>query len=333
MQAQRSEVPSLPGKDLELTKNGGVLRSFMTHLQSLATLQDGFEAFSLYARVEGRSPKTLLTYQRAFRDLLEFLGNNEKLLASLNAGIFRSWIAQRLDEGYSKVTINIRLRSLQAFFNWLVREGHLIESPLKQVKQLRVPRQYPYVLSEIQMQTLLRAVERTTWTGQRNWAMLLTFLDGMLRLSELINLELGDVNLVTRSIRVRHGKGEKERVVFMGKRLTKALQEWMQVRGHHVGEDRLFITRNGSKLDSRNVLRIIERLANKARIEGVRCSPHTLRHTGATLFIRYGGDAFSLQNLLGHSDISTTMIYVHMAGTALREAHAKASPADRLLDT
>ncbi len=182
------------------------------------------------------------------------------------------------------------------------------------------------------MQALLRAIERSTWTGTRNWAMLLTFLDGMLRLSELINLELSDVNLPARSIRVRHGKGDRERVVFMGKRLTKALQEWLQVRGHFAGEDRLFIVRRGNKLDQRNVLRIFERLAAKAKIEGVRCSPHTLRHTGATLFVKYGGDPFSLQRLLGHSDISTTMIYVHMAGTALREAHAKASPVDRLLE-
>ncbi len=304
----------------------------MTHLQSLVTLQDGIDTFLLYARVDGRSNRTRATYQQAFKDLLSFLSDRFTTITSLTPGIFREWIAHRLDEGYSKVTINIRLRSLQAFFNWLVREGHLIESPLKQVKQLRVPRQYPYVLTEIQTQALLRAVERATWTGTRNWAMLLTFLDGMLRLSELINLDLGDVNFTSRSIRVRYGKGDKERTVFMGKRLTKALQEWLQVRGNFLGEDRLFVCRSGNKLDQRNMLRIIERLATKARIEGVRCSPHTLRHTGATLFVRNGGDPFSLQQLLGHSDLSTTMIYVHMAGTALREAHAKASPVDRLLD-
>lgn len=118
----------------------------------------------------------------------------------------------------------------------------------------------------------------------------------------------------------------------MGKRLTRAMQDWLHTRGHHLGEDHVYISKAAYTLTDRHVRQIVTRLAAKAKIEGVRCSPHTLRHTGATLFIRYGGDPFSLQRLLGHSDISTTMVYVHMAGTALREAHAKASPVDRLLE-
>jgi len=195
-----------------------------------------------------------------------------------------------------------------------------------------VPRQYPFVLSELQVRALLKAVPHKTWKGKRAWAILLTFLDGMLRVDELVNVELSDVNFQAQSIRVRHGKGDKERIVYMGRRLTRAIYEWLQVRGYQPGDERLFVTKNFYKLDDRSVQRIIKRLAKKANIEGVRCSPHTLRHTGATLFIRYGGDPFSLQRLLGHSDISTTMIYVHMTGTALREAHAKASPVDRLLE-
>lgn len=294
-------------------------------------LSEAFEAFQLYARIEGRSSKTLEVYRVAFQDVLSFLGE-EIALADIGAGDIRRWIAHKLDAGYSKVTVNIRLRALRALFNWLVREGYLTESPLANVKQLRTPRQYPYVLSEQQVTALLRVIKRDSWTGKRNWAMLLTFIDAMLRLSELIGLELADVNLQARSIRVRHGKGDRERVVFMGKRLTRAMHDWLSARGHYVGEDRVFITRQGSKLDSRNVQRILERYAEKAKLTDVRVSPHTLRHTGATLFVKYGGDPFSLQKLLGHSDISTTMVYVHMAGTALREAHAKASPVDRLLE-
>jgi len=300
-------------------------------ITTLQTLADAIDAFTLYARVEGRLPKTLKTYQQAFSDFQTFIHKDTALLG-LATGDFRRWVSQRLDEGYSKVTINIRLRVLHTLFHWLVREGHLAESPMQQIKPLKVPRQYPFVLSTEQVRALLKAVPKHTWTGKRNWAMLLTFLDGMLRLSELIHLELADVSLQARSLRVRHGKGDKERIVFMGRRLTRALQDWLHVRGHQLGEESLFVTRGVYRLDQRNIGRIIERLAKEARIEGVRCSPHTLRHTGATLFIRNGGDPFSLQQLLGHSDISTTMVYVHMAGTALREAHAKASPVDRLLE-
>jgi site-specific recombinase XerD len=159
--------------------------------------------------------------------------------------------------------------------------------------------------------------------------MLLTFLDGMLRLKELMDLELADINLQARSIRVRHGKGDKERTVYMGRRLTRAMRDWIHVRSHVIGEDRVFISRGGYGLDKRNIQRTLQRLADKAGVKKV--GPHVLRHTGATLFIRNGGDPFSLQQLLGHSSITTTQVYVHMAGTALREAHAKASPVDRLL--
>ncbi len=299
--------------------------------RTFSLLSEAFEAFQLYARIEGRSHKTVEVYRVAFQDVLSFLGQ-QRAFSDVGAGDIRRWIAHKLDAGYSKTTINIRLRALRAFYNWLVREGYLPESPLAHVKQLRTPRQYPYVLSEQQVMALFRVIKRDSWTGKRNWAMVLTMLDAMLRLSELINLELADVNLQARSIRVRHGKGDKERVVFMGRRLTRAMHDWLAVRGYHVGEDRVFVTRQGSKLDSRNVQRILERYAAKAKLTDVRVSPHTLRHTGATLFIRYGGDLFSLQKLLGHSSVTTTEIYVHMAGSALREAHAKASPVDRLLE-
>ncbi len=292
------------------------------------TLSEALEAFRLQGRIEGKSPKTLEVYEVAFRDLIAFVGDVP--LTALRPGAVRRWLAHKLDQGYAKATISLRLRALKACFNWLHREGLLAENPFAAIKPPKTPKQYPKVLSEPEVLALLRTAkaQASTWVGKRNWAMLLTFLDAMLRLKELIDLELSDINLQARSLRVRHGKGAKERYVYMGRRLTKAMRDWLAVRGHVPGSDWVFISRSGERLDPRNVQRILERLGRKA---GVKVSPHMLRHTGATLFIRNGGDPFSLQRLLGHADIQTTMIYVHMAGSALREAHAKASPVDRLL--
>ena len=157
-------------------------------------ISESMEAFKLYGRVEGRSRKTIQVYETAFSDVLDFI--NDIPLIEVAPGEIRRWIAARLDQGYAKATINIRLRVIRAFFNWLHCEGHLRENPLAQVKQLRVPRQYPYVLNELQVSALLRACHaQKGWTGKRNWAMLLTFLDAMLRLSELTALELADVSL------------------------------------------------------------------------------------------------------------------------------------------
>lgn len=293
------------------------------------SLGQAVDAFMMFARVEGRAKQTIKTYEIAFKSFLGFAG--DPVISEITAGLIRAYISKLLEADYAKTTVNIRLRVLRAFFNWLVREGHLEKSPMAIVKQLRVPLQYPFVLSEQQVAALLRVCKKGTWTGARNYAMLLTFLDTGVRLKELIGLTLADVSLQARSLRVRHGKGDKERTVFMGRRLTKVMHQWLQARGDFVGEDALFVTRQGNALDSRNVERILERLAHKAGLSGIRCSLHTLRHTFATLFIRNGGDPFSLQQLLGHTDIKTTQIYVHMSGRALQEAFIQASPVDRLL--
>jgi len=297
------------------------------------TLADGVRLFQFYKRAEGMMPRTLRDYDRVLGDFLEKLGE-ERPLEELKLSEVRAYVHRLIGRGWRPATVNVYIRVLRCWLRWLYQEGLIRENFAEHLKPLRVPKQYPHVLSELQVLTLLKAAkaETKTWTGKRNWVIVLTFLDAMLRLKELLGLELSDVNLQARSIRVRHGKGDKERIVYMGRRLTKAMRDWLSVRGHFPGCDWVFITRTGGPLDARGVEKIIQRLGQEAGIEGVRCSPHTLRHTGATLFIRHGGDPFSLQRLLGHSTVTVTEIYVHMAGSALREAHTKASPVDRLLE-
>ena len=298
------------------------------------TLIEGVRLFVFYKQAEGVMPRTLKDYDRVLGDVLSVLGEDIPLDA-LKPATVRAYVHGLLSRGWKPATVNVYVRVLRCWLRWLYHEGLLRENLAEHIKPLRVPKQYPHVLSELQVLALLKTAksQARTWTGKRNLVIVLTFLDAMLRLKELIDLEFSDINLQARSIQVRHGKGDKERVVFMGRRLTRAMREWLMLRGryHLPGCDNVFITRSGSPLDERGVEKVVQRLGREAGIEGVRCSPHTLRHTGATLFIRNGGDPFSLQRLLGHSDIQTTMIYVHIAGSALREAHARASPVDRLL--
>ncbi|MHA1587461.1 MAG: tyrosine-type recombinase/integrase, partial [Candidatus Thorarchaeota archaeon] len=164
----------------------------------------------------------------------------------------------------------------------------------------------------------------------RNHSILATFLDTGLRLSELINLDISDVDLHSQSILVRNGKGSKDRQVYLGRTTARSLRKWAEVRPYGHDADAYFSTRDGRRLDKRNIARIIERINARAEMGERRIHPHLLRHTFATHFIKNGGDPFSLQRLLGHSDIKTTMIYVNLAGADLEEAHAKASPVDRL---
>ncbi len=197
----------------------------------------------------------------------------------------------------------------------------------------RLPARYPEVLTEAEIKAILAVTRQRTWTGTRNRTMLLMLLDTGVRLGELIGLDLGDLDLHAARVRVRNGKGERERYVFVGRTLLRSLRTWLDTRGTGQESWPLFMTRGGERLDRRNVQRILERISAKAGLAAGRVSPHRLRRTYATHYIINGSDPFSLQRILGHSDIKTTVIYVNLAGVGLREAHAKASPVDRVLSS
>jgi site-specific recombinase XerD len=293
------------------------------------TIADGVEAFKLLKRMEGRMERTMRDYNRVLGDFLDVIGDIP--LTDLSPAAVRAYVRGLVERGWKAATVNVYVRVVRCFLNFLYQEGLIRERLAAHVKPMRVPRQYPRVLTSGQARALIAAAKakRKSWTGLRNYVMVCTFIECMLRLSELRNLEIGDVSLEARSIRVRHGKGDKERFVFMGRSLTRLMADWLRVRGEWIGEERVFISRGGYGLDERNVQRILQRLADRAGIGKV--SPHMLRHTGATLLAKSGISVFALKELLGHADIQTTMIYVHMAGSALREAHVRNSSVDRLL--
>jgi len=289
------------------------------------------QVFTLYCKSKGLADRTLQTYESSLKKLGEYLHRYDTDSEVIAPNHLRGFVAEQLEKGLSRSSIAIHMRSVRVFFNFLAREGIVERNPMRNVATPKVPQTYPEVLSEEQIKRLLKVCNRSTWVGTRNYAMLLTFLDTGIRLSELIGLNLEDVDLQNWTIRVRNGKGSKERYVFIGRSLFRALRRWIDARGVSCPDSVFFITRNGHRHDLRNVERIIERLATKAGLDGTRVTPHILRHTFATHYIKNGGDPFSLQRILGHSDIKTTMIYVNLAGVGLREAHAKASPVDRLL--
>lgn len=285
------------------------------------------DLFFLRCKVDGLRKRTIETYERV---LSSFESHLNKGVEEVTESDLRGYFFSLNDRGLSPTTIAIYYRHLKAYLNFLVKEGVIEKNPISQVAKPRIPRQFPYVLEEHQVEALLNvAGKRKTFEGIRDYAILLTFLDCGLRLSELRGLNISDVNLSNRSIQVK-GKGGKERVVFMGAKLTKALHKYLEMRGYKPYQEALFITRSEGRISIRQIADIITKIARKAKIEGVRMSPHTLRHTFATSYIRNGGDPFSLQKLLGHSSMEIVMVYVHAVGKNLREAHARYSPIDNL---
>jgi len=294
-------------------------------------LDQAADVFTLYCRSKGLAVNTLKTYSYALRRLREHLSVNGASPPIPAPQDLRGFVTEMLEAGAARGTIRIRMRAIRCFCNFMEREGIVETSPMKGVDIPKVPVRYPEIISKEQARRFLGATRRSTWTGKRNAAILTTFLDTGLRLSELIGLNLEDVDLRALTIRIRSGKGDKERHVYMGRALLRTIRRWLDARGFHQEGTPFYLTKDGNRLDLRNVERIVERIAARAGLDGVRITPHTLRHTFATHYIQNGGDPFSLQRILGHSDIKTTMIYVNPAGVGLQEAHAKASPVDRLL--
>jgi site-specific recombinase XerD len=295
------------------------------------TLAEAKELFRIFCQSRGLSRRTLEIYGDAILELERFLGGPDAPLPS-RADMQRFSAHLLYERNLKPTTVSIKLRAIRSFLNFLLREGLIEENPMYGLPLPKVPKKFPRILTPDQVAALLRACDTRTFSGIRNKAMILVFLDCGLRLKELIALNVGDVNLLTRQILVREGKGGKERVVYFGSVTEKALSRWIKVRGYAPPFAPFFCTKDGGRLDRRNVQRILERLAKRAGLQGVKVSPHRLRHTSATLFVAFGGPLPALQELLGHSSLRTTEIYLHLAGS-LREIHAMASPADKLVES
>lgn len=244
----------------------------------------------------------------------------------------RRYMLMLKDAGYSIATIATHHKELKVFYNFLLNEEHVTKNPTTPIKAPKQPRVYPYVLSEEEIDKLLKVTNGNTFEAKRNYAILLTFIDTAIRVSELCSLKLEDVCFATYTIKINQGKGGKDRVVHFSKDTAKALSSYIKKRGFVAHEDSFFLTKQNNSLSRDTVFRIIKKLGVKACIDRKRrVSPHTLRHTSATFWIKNGGDPVSLQRQLGQNDPRMVDVYVNLVGRDLKEAHSKYSPLQRVL--
>ncbi len=237
-----------------------------------------------------------------------------------------------LEKKLSGHTVNCYLRSLRIFFSWLVAEEVIAGNPFDRVKIPRPPRKVIPVFSDAQIRALLNATDTGTPEGVRDYTIILTLLDSGLRVSELCQLTLEHVWLEDGMVKVL-GKGNKERLVPIGKQVQRAL--WHYISRYRPEPavpscDAVFLTRDGRPLTKDRVEKLMTAYGRKAGVAGVRCSPHTFRHAAAVKFLRNGGDVFSLQRMLGHSSLEMTRRYCELADIDVKRAHVTASPVDNL---
>lgn len=317
----------------------------ITQLTSIAELISGYQ---LCAASEGKSPHTIAIVTNAVRYFCNFLVSQgcSGDVTGINHNHIRSFVLylkakkRFADHPFNKVsdkdlsdhTINCYLRSLRVFFSWLVSEEIIQENPFHRVKTPKVPRKIVPTFTDEQIRRLLSAINTKTKEGYRDYCIIVTLLDCAIRVSELCSLRLADFLLDEGQIRV-WGKGNKQRLIPVGRYVQRCL--WKYVTCYRPqpiaqAEDFLFLTRDGRPLTKDRVERIVSKYGRKAGIAGVRCSPHTFRHSAAVRFLRHGGNVFSLQRMLGHSCLEMTRHYCELADVDVKEAHKRASPVDNL---
>jgi len=277
---------------------------------------------------QGLSANTLAAYRNDVAGFALWL-NGQSLLAASQAQV-QDYLAWRFSQGSKNRSAARLLSSLRRFYAWLVRERRVTEDPTALVDAPKPEKPLPKTLSETQVENLLRAPAIATELGLRDRAMLELLYASGLRVSELVGLQLTQMSLNPGVVRIL-GKGGKERLVPMGDEAAAWLQRYVQtarpslMQGHAPRND-VFVTARGAGMTRQAFWYLIKRYAVQAGIDAGALSPHTLRHAFATHLLNHGADLRVVQMLLGHSDISTTQIYTHVADQRLKAIYLQHHP-------
>jgi len=306
------------------------------------TLQDALVAYKTYARAEGKSPKTVAWVSSSVGYFAEFLGPDQQDTDAITANDLRRFIItlqgrpRFASHPYNKPqpaklsaqSIETYCRAIRAFFGFLKREGFIENNTLAKVKMPKVPEVVIPTFTEKELERLLARPDRGSNEGFRDYCLLLIFIDTGIRLSELAYIKCDDVDYEQNLFRVM-GKGLRERFVPFGRRVAKTLMRYqMKCRPEPVGTDNFWLRRDGRPLLPKRIEKLVSAYGKKAGLK--RCYAHKLRHTSSVMYLRNGGDVFSLQKKLGHRSLVMTRHYSNLADSDVRAQHLRYGVADRL---
>lgn len=277
---------------------------------------------------KGLSENTLASYRRDLQLFADWLASRQLAVTAVSPADIQGFLAYRLQQGISARSTSRFLSSLRGFYQYLLRERHVTEDPTLLIESPKLGRPLPKSLTEDDVEALMEAPDPSNTLGLRDRAMLELVYACGLRVSELVGLRMMNVGMNQGVVRVT-GKGGKERLIPMGEEamnwLSRYLKESRPALLGSGGEDILFPSRRGQPMTRQTFWHRIKR---HAVVAGIRkpLSPHTLRHAFATHLINHGADLRAVQLLLGHSDLSTTQIYTHVARQRMQALHARHHP-------
>lgn len=279
------------------------------------------EKFIRYLEIERNySVYTIVNYRLDLEGFGSFLG--ESAIENVDYLTLRKYLACLKGKNLSPRTISRRLSTLRSFFKFLTREGYLKTNPILSLSSPKQEKHLPVFLTEDEITRLIESVAEKNERGLRDRAILETFYSTGIRISELAGLNNEDVDFIGGIVKVR-GKGKKERIVPIGNIAISAIRAYLAKRKKQ--EETLFLNKSRRRISTRGIRNIVKKYVRIASIrQGV--SPHTFRHSFATHLLNRGADLRSVQELLGHVNLSTTQIYTHLTTDRLKSVYNKAHP-------
>lgn len=291
--------------------------------------------FLNYINIEKRySSYTVINYENDLNTFFSYL--NIETITSLNEvdyKIIRNYLVYLYDKNYSKASISRHISSLRSFYKYLLKEGYIKDNPMIFISNPKQDKKLPKFLYEEEVEKIFSYPDLSNPKGIREEAILEFLYSTGVRVSELCNTKIKDISFSERKIKIL-GKGSKERYVLYGKRLEDILNLYLEKsRSFFLKEDSpyLFLNDSGGQLHDRRVRTIIDNLLKK-HASKIHISPHMLRHSFATHMLNNGADLRSVQELLGHEDLSTTQIYTHISNERLRNVYLNAHPRAHIKD-
>ncbi len=279
------------------------------------------EKFMRYLEIEKNySRHTILNYRIDLEDFREFLG--ETRVENVDYLALRKYLAALKERNLQTKSVSRKLSSLRSFFKFLTREGFIKANPILVLSSPKIEKHLPQFLTEEEVTRLIEAVLPKDERSLRDRAILETFYSTGIRISELVSLNIEDMDFISGVLKVM-GKGKKERIVPIGECAINVLKDYLEKRKKQ--STAVFLNKNGRRLTDRGVRNIVQKYLRLAGIkQGV--SAHTLRHSFATHLLNRGADLRSVQELLGHVNLATTQIYTHLTTERLKNVYDKAHP-------
>ena len=273
------------------------------------------------------SNNTIIAYKNNILQLINYLDSiNINDIKSVKYETIRGYLSYLHENKYKSKSISRMISSMRSFFKYLKGENIITNNPMTLISNPKLEKKLPKYLTINEVESILSAPDMNDAVGVRDAFILeLLYVSGI-RVSELVNIKLNDIEESQRRIKIL-GKGNKERYVLYGSRCSELLKKYISVRSNFLKypNDYLILSKTGRKINTREIRNIINRIKTKAGIS-ISISPHTFRHTFATHMLNEGADLRAVQELLGHENLSTTTIYTHLTNEKLRKTYLNTHP-------